>query len=231
MKSFLLLSLIVAFFSFHEVLYRAQLHQANPSMAGAPNGESVLVKAYQQIYGLSDEFATYRSSYWSSSQPFINDTVEVCSESIECLYDSILVYNSLNATMSCNMYAGGPESLNATDSVSVAISQEWSSFLSFRFSLVLFSIQILICSLTLIIFIRTGFKFPKIVVPLSFAIMLISFTLIFFSVINHSVKPYSSESNYIFGIILTILYLIQWMKTLYSIKEKCNNFQFFKINE
>lgn len=111
-------------------------------MAGAPNGESVLVHALQQVYGLSDQFATYRSVYWSSKQPPINNTIEVCSNSIECLYDSILVFNSVNATLSCNLYGGGPESLNATDSVSVAIAQEWKSFFSIRLFLVLFSIQI-----------------------------------------------------------------------------------------
>ena len=228
MKSFIIINLIVALFSFHEVLYRAELHQANPSMAGVPKGESVLVHALQQVYGLTNEFATYRSAYWNSKQPYINDTNEVCSSSIQCLYDSFLVYNSLNATYACNLYGYGNYSLNATDSVSVAISQEWESFSSFRIFLVLFSIQVALCLILLIIW-HQRFQSQKIIVPLISLISICSLIIIYIGVIYHTMTPFSSVPNYIMGIILMILSLFHTMKTLISLRRKTHN-NFFRIN-
>ena len=224
MKSFLIFQLFVSLICFNIIIYRAEIHQANPSMSGMDKS-SVLVHAIQQIYGLSNYFATYRSAYWSFHQPLnlFNHTNEVCSSSIECLYDMDLVYNSFNATMAC-VNTGGFDFLNSTNSVSTALSQEWIAYISFRFFLSLFGAHLFLWFLLLALFIQSTDKARPLILVLFFTITMISIILIFISVIDHSVKPFTSAPNYIFGVILIVLIIAQWIQTLSSFYNKNSNF-------
>ena len=204
MKSFLLLTIVVALFCLYENVYRAELHQSNPAMSGVGK-ESVLISALQLISTL-----IYRPVYWNSNQPRINNTIAVCAGPIDCLYKLQLVLNSDNATTSCIFPGGYFDLLNQTDSLSIAFAQEWTSFSSFRAFIVIFDVQIILSLVLLGLVLRAGLRQFLTLFKISIIVLTcFSTTLIILSVIDHNVNPFSSTPNIIIGILIIILYLIE----------------------
>lgn len=213
MKSFLLITIIISLLCFHEVVYRAQLHQANPSMSGVDK-ESVLIVAMQLVATL-----TYMPSYRSWNQPYINDTISECAGPIECLYDMILVYNSENATTACTFVGGYLDLLNSTDSTSTAIAQEWISFVSFRAFLAIFSIELSFICLIASMWFRCGYDYGNILKSFVVLIFMMNVSLIFLAIVDHSVKPFDPSFNIVISILVTIFYFVVAFETFVEISQ------------